>query len=381
MGTTLTPLPPGQTIGILGGGQLGRMLAMAAAKLGLKVHIYTDEEDSPAAEVADRTTLARYDDEAALTRFAGDISVVTYEFENVPVSTAEFLEQMVPVRPGSSALAVAQDRLREKQFMRDNAIPVAPFAAVHDTASLTAAVAEIGLPAILKTRVLGYDGKGQVRLRDDQAIATACAALANTPAVLEGFIPFTSEFSVIAVRGLPAATGPDITPIAAFYDCPKNTHENGVLRRSVVPAPIDADTVAEACRIAALILEKLDYIGVLGVEFFQLADRAQGQPGLLVNEIAPRVHNSGHWTMDACTTSQFENHIRAVAGWPLGPTTRHSDVEMENLIGSEIDAWHALLTTDPAASLHLYGKAEARPGRKMGHINRLRPKSEGKSRG
>lgn len=381
MGTTLTPLPPGQTIGILGGGQLGRMLAMAAAKLGLKVHIYTDEENSPAAEVADRTTLARYDDEAALTRFAQDVSVVTYEFENVPVATAQFLERVVPVRPGSSALAVAQDRLREKQFMRDNAIPVAPFAAVNDTASLQAAVAEIGLPAILKTRVLGYDGKGQVRLRDDQAIATACDALANAPAILEGFIPFTSEFSVIAVRGLSAAAGTDSAPVAAFYDCPQNSHENGVLRRSVVPAPIDAETVAEACRIAALILEKLDYVGVLGVEFFHLANHAQGHPSLLVNEIAPRVHNSGHWTMDACTTGQFENHIRAVAGWPLGPTTRHSDVEMENLIGSEIHAWHALLTAEPGASLHVYGKAEARPGRKMGHINRLRPRSEAKSGG
>ena len=225
--------------------------------------------------------------------------------------------------------------------MRDNAIPVAPFAAVNDTPSLQAAVAEIGLPAILKTRVLGYDGKGQVRLRDDQAIATACDALANAPRHPRRFHPvylriLRNRGSWLTRRRGYAQRG----PLPRSTTVRGTDHENGVLRRSVVPAPIDAETVAEACRIAALILEKLDYIGVLGVEFFHLANHAQGHPSLLVNEIAPRVHNSGHWTMDACTTGQFENHIRAVAGWPLGPTTRHSDVEMENLIGSEIHAWH-----------------------------------------
>lgn len=367
----LQPLEPGATIGILGGGQLGRMLALAAAKLGLKIHIYTDETNAPAAEVASRSTHAAFSDLASLTAFAATVDVVTYEFENVPVAAARHLETMVPVRPGAQTLAAGQDRLTEKQFLRNLGIPVAPFAAVDDAAALADAIATIGMPSILKTRLLGYDGKGQVRIRTPQDIDTASGLAAAAPAVLEGFVPFTREISVIAVRGMTGSNGSAIT----FYDSPENTHEAGVLRQSVVPASISAADKAEARRIARTILEALDYVGVLAVEFFHIAEPPAGSPSLIVNEIAPRVHNSGHWTMDACAVDQFENHIRAIAGWPLGSTERHSDVVMRNLIGAEANDWHALLDADPHVSLHLYGKDESRPGRKMGHVNRLTPKS------
>jgi 5-(carboxyamino)imidazole ribonucleotide synthase len=367
-------LPPGSTIGILGGGQLGRMLALAAAKIGLKVHIYADQPDPPAAQVAAATTRGAYDDLPALERFAAAVDVITYEFENVPFAAARHLEALKPVRPRAEALAVAQDRLVEKRFMRDNQIPVAPFAAVDSAATLDAAAGQVGLPAILKTRLLGYDGKGQIHLKTSADVTDAHAKIGRQPAILEALIPFSREISVIAVRGM---SGTGDTIVSRCYDCPENSHKNGVLSRSVVPAAIGRADIEEARRIADRILDRLDYVGVLAVEFFHVetpAGTAKSFPRLLVNEIAPRVHNSGHWTMDACSVDQFENHIRAVAGWPLGSTDRHSDVEMVNLIGDEVATWHTRLQADDKLSLHLYGKGEARPGRKMGHINALRPR-------
>lgn len=363
----LVPLPPGSTIGILGGGQLGRMLALAAARLGLKCHIYSDTPDSPAAEIASASTIGPYDDIEKLSDFASHVSIVTYEFENVPVAAARHLQSLHPVRPPPQALAVAQDRLTEKQFMRDNAIAVAPFAAVDTPAMLQEAAETIGFPAILKTRRLGYDGKGQARLAGPEDLAGAFEMIGGQPAVLERMVSFSRELSIIAVRG-PGACG---NLIEAYYDCPENTHRDGILHRSVVPAAGVPDSdLARARNIACTILQALDYVGVLAVEFFHF-DTPGDEPALLVNEIAPRVHNSGHWTMDACAVDQFENHIRAVAGWPIGTTERHSDVEMTNLIGDEIHAWQKLLEQDDAALLHIYGKGEARPGRKMGHLNRL----------
>jgi len=388
------PLPLGSTIGILGGGQLGRMLTQAANKLGLKSHIYSDIPNTPATEVAGRCTIGAYDDLEALSGFARQVDVITYEFENVPVAAARHLESLTPVRPSPSALAVAQDRLAEKQFLADCDIPLAAFAEVRNQASLTEVAQAIGLPAILKTRFLGYDGKGQSHIRTNDDIASAYAEIDAKPAVLESFVPFAHEISVIAVRGYAPNSSLDAEPVEMFYDCPLNTHENGVLRRSVIPSPIGDSDITQAHQIARRILRKLDYIGVLAVEFFYMgtpavldaanAKSAGGQQGnaeesklkfptLLVNEIAPRVHNSGHWTMDGCAIDQFENHIRAVAGWPLGSTERHSAVEMTNLIGDEINDWPILLANEPTASIHIYGKSEARPGRKMGHINYLMP--------
>jgi len=376
----LRVLPPGSTIGILGGGQLGRMLALAAAKLGLNVHIYTDQRDPPAAQIAVATTRGAYDDLGALERFAAEVDVITYEFENVPVTAAHHLEQLKPVRPRPQALAIAQDRLTEKAFMRYNQIPVTRFASIDDTATLEDAARETGLPAILKTRFLGYDGKGQVRLKSDADLSGATAEIGHQPAVLEAMVPFTREISIIAVRGLCATSG---AIESRFYDCPENTHRDGILRRSVIPSPLSPDDIDTARKIAGRILDRLDYIGVLAVEFFHIETSTstpcsgrKSLPRLLVNEIAPRVHNSGHWTMDACTIDQFENHIRAVAGWPLGATRRHSDVEMINLIGAEVEDWQRLVADDDTLSLHLYGKGEARPGRKMGHVNALRRRSD-----
>jgi len=359
----MTALPPGSTIGILGGGQLGRMLSLAAARLGLKCHIYTDVP-GPASDVADATTIGSYMDLDRVQAFAESVDVVTYEFENVPLEAAAAAQVAAPVRPGPKALAVAQDRLEEKTFINGIGIAVAPFANVDGDASLAAALGTIGETGILKTRRLGYDGKGQVRVKSADQLSAAFESLGRTPCVLEGLVPFEFEVSVLVVRALTGEMG--------FYDLPLNTHKNGILDTSTVPAPLDAGSAAKACQMAGAIAEALDYVGVLGVEMFYLGPGA-AEP-LIVNEIAPRVHNSGHWTMDACLVSQFENHIRAVAGWPLGPTDRHSDVTMTNLIGSDVDCWPAL-AADPGAALHLYGKPEARPGRKMGHVNRLRPRT------
>lgn len=354
-------LPPGSTIGILGGGQLGRMLSMAAARLGLKCHIYADAS-GPAFDVAAATTIGAFDDVKRIAEFARAVDVVTYEFENVPLVAAAAAERICPVRPGPKPLAVAQDRLEEKRFVDSLGIGVAPFAAVDCEDDLAAAVATLGAPAILKTRRLGYDGKGQARITDGSASAWAFKALGQVPAVLEGVVSFAYEVSVIAVRGLNGEV--------VFYDPPLNTHEGGILHTSQVPSPLSAPHIARAQDIAARIAEALEYVGVLAVEMFYLGPDAP-EP-FLVNEIAPRVHNSGHWTIDACAVSQFENHIRAVSGWPLGTAERHSAACMTNLIGHDADAW-AGLSAEPGACLHLYGKNEARAGRKMGHVTRIAP--------
>ncbi|MCP1170164.1 5-(carboxyamino)imidazole ribonucleotide synthase [Limimaricola litoreus] len=348
-------LASGSTIGILGGGQLGRMLAVAASRLGLRCHVYDPAPDGPAAEVCAAATCAAWDDEAALRAFASAVDVVTYEFENVPAASLDLIEAIVPIRPGRRALAVSQDRIDEKDFLRDLGLATAPYATVDDAASLEAALERIGAPAILKTRRFGYDGKGQARIMVQGDAAAALAGMNGAPAILEGFVEFSHEVSVIGARGLDGAV--------ACFDPGENRHEDGILRETTVPARLTASQRTDAVLLAARILTALDYVGVMGVELFVTAS------GLVVNEIAPRVHNSGHWTQNGCLIDQFEQHIRAVAGWPLGDGARHSDVTMENLIGDDVDRIPQIAATQSA--LHLYGKAEARPGRKMGHVNRL----------
>jgi 5-(carboxyamino)imidazole ribonucleotide synthase len=360
---TAAPLPPGTVIGILGGGQLGRMLALAAARLGMKTHIYCPDPQSPAFDVTPRRTVAAYEDEAALAAFAAAVDVVTYEFENVPLATAAFLAGLKPLRPGSKALGIAQDRLTEKAFLAVNRIPVAPFAAIPNFEQLEAELKEIGLPAVLKTTRLGYDGKGQRLIRKRKEAADAFAALAPKPLVLEAFVPFEKEISVVVARGLDGRT--------AAFDPAENTHRDHILKQSRVPARVGRRTAAGAVEIATQIAAALDYAGVLGVEFFVLADGK-----LLVNEIAPRVHNSGHWTEAVAVTDQFEQHIRAVCGWPLGDPRRLAPVVMENLIGDEAATLPAALKA--GMQPHLYGKAEMRQGRKMGHINRIAIKTGAK---
>jgi 5-(carboxyamino)imidazole ribonucleotide synthase len=357
----MSAIPPGSTIGILGGGQLGRMLALAAAQLGLKSHIYSDVPGG-ACDVAAASTIGPYEDTARIRAFAEAVDVVTYEFENVPLEAAAAAEAVAPVRPGPKALAVAQDRLEEKTFISALGIPVAPFAPVDSDASIASALRTIGETGILKTRRLGYDGKGQVRIKSASELAPAFETLKRAPCVLEGLVPFSYEVSVLVVRS--------VSGEVRFYDIPLNTHKDGILDTSTVPSPLPPGHATRATEIAGAIATALDYVGVLGVEMFYLPDAPEP---LVVNEIAPRVHNSGHWTMDACLVGQFENHIRAVAGWPLGPTARHSDVTMTNLIGDDVNDWQAL-AAEPDAALHLYGKPEARPGRKMGHVNRLKPR-------
>jgi 5-(carboxyamino)imidazole ribonucleotide synthase len=356
-------LPPGSIIGILGGGQLGRMLALAAARLGLKAHIYSDEPDVPAFDVSAFSTVGSFEDEAALSAFAANVDVVTCEFENVPAGALQIAGKKAPVHPPAKAFAVAQDRLVEKDFMRGLGIPVADYADVHDEQSLRDALLHVRLPAILKTRRFGYDGKGQALVRSEAEAFGALKDLGGQPALLEALIAFEREISVLVVRGQDGAL--------KFYDAVENVHQNGILAVSRVPAGIDADCAEEARRIAGKIAEALGHVGVLCVELFQ---REGGPPRLLVNEIAPRVHNSGHWTIDACLVSQFENHIRAIAGWPLGAAERHSDAVMTNLIGADVERWRELAREEGMA-VHLYGKAEARAGRKMGHTTRLFPKS------
>jgi len=359
------PLPPNSVIGILGGGQLGRMLTLAAARLGLRCHIFAPEAESPAFQVAAAHTCAAYDNTDALEAFAAAVDVVTYEFENVPADTAAILGRRKPLAPGTEALATSQDRLAEKTFLTGIDLQTAPFAAVDDLAGLAAAVSAIGRPAILKTRRFGYDGKGQTAIKPDTALDAAWAQIGAPPAILEGFVAFEKEMSVIAARGWDGAI--------AVYDVPENRHADHILHQSIVPAAIVPETAAAARDIARRITAALDYVGVIGVELF-LA-REGGREKLIVNEIAPRVHNSGHWTMDACLISQFEQHIRAVAGWPLGDPERHSDVVMTNLLGDDAGKW-AELASEPRTAVHLYGKAEARPGRKMGHVNRLTPRQD-----
>jgi 5-(carboxyamino)imidazole ribonucleotide synthase len=355
-------LPPASTIGILGGGQLGRMLALAAARLGLNSHIYSDEPNAPAFDVAAVCTVGSFEDEAALEAFAASVDVVTCEFENVPARALEIAGKKAPVHPPAKSFAVAQDRLVEKDFMRGLGIPVADYADVHDEQSLRAALAQVRLPAILKTRRFGYDGKGQALVRSEKEAFAALKDLGGRPSVIERLVTFEREISVIVVRGQDGEM--------KFYDPVENVHQNGILAISRVPARIRDDCAEEARGIAGKIAQALGHVGVLCVEMFQ---RGADTPRLLVNEIAPRVHNSGHWTIDACLVSQFENHVRAIAGWPLGGTERHSDAVMTNRIGEDVNRLRELAREDVA--VHLYGKAEARPGRKMGHTTRLLPKS------
>jgi 5-(carboxyamino)imidazole ribonucleotide synthase len=362
--TALRPLGPDATIGILGGGQLGRMLALAAAKLGLKCHIFCPDPQSPAFEVVRRVTLADYSDESALDRFAREVDVVTYEFENVPAFAATFLAARVPVLPQASVLARTQDRLHEKAFIAELGIAQAPFAPVDSRADLDSALARIGRPAVLKTRRFGYDGKGQAMIADDADLDEAWSALGEQPSILEAFVGFEREISVIAARGRDGRV--------ECFDVTENEHRNHILKVSRAPADVSVAVAATARDIATVIARAFDYVGVLAVEMFVVGDDARAT--VLVNEIAPRVHNSGHWTLDACSVSQFEQHIRAVAGWPLAKPERRGRVEMVNLIGSEVDDYMRWLTTD-GASVHLYGKTAMREGRKMGHVTRFRDRS------
>ncbi|MDF1607907.1 5-(carboxyamino)imidazole ribonucleotide synthase [Hoeflea sp. YIM 152468] len=356
------PLAPGAVIGIVGGGQLGRMLAMAAAKLGYKTVILEPDTQAPAAQVATRQIVAGYDDPAALQQLAELCDVVTYEFENVPADAVRWLEKQLPVRPGSKALEVAQDRLLEKAMARQLGAGTALFAPVAERADLDDAIAVTGLPAVLKTTRLGYDGKGQAKLVRPEDADIAFDAMNGQMAILESFVHFDCEVSVIAARG--------ISGEVRAFDIAENMHRNHILHTSTVPSTLGPNAQTEALEIATAIAGHLDYIGVFAVEFF--AVREGGSHRLLVNEIAPRVHNSGHWTEAACAISQFEQHIRAIVGLPLGSPERHSDCVMENLIGEDVDAV-AGLAGEPNAVIHLYGKSEARPGRKMGHVTRITP--------
>lgn len=361
MMSELTPLPPGSTIGILGGGQLGRMLSLAAAQLGMKTHIYCPEPDSPAFEVTPHRTVADYEDKNALAAFADVVDVITYEFENVPESAAAFLSKRKPMAPGVRALAVAQDRLAEKRFLSMSGIEIAPYRAVENFADLEAAIAQIGTPAVLKATRMGYDGKGQRMIDSPAGAVAAFTALSGQPLVLEGFVAFEKEISVVVARN---GSG-----MVRDYDPAENVHKNHILHKSIVPARIDKITARQAGRIAAQIVGSLDYIGVMGVEFFVVEDGKR--PKLLVNEIAPRVHNSGHWTQSVCPTDQFEQHIRAICNWPLGLPVRLADVEMENILGHDVAT--VISRLGPGMCPRIYGKSEARPGRKMAHINRVKP--------
>jgi 5-(carboxyamino)imidazole ribonucleotide synthase len=351
------PLKPGSTIGILGGGQLGRMLAMAATQLGFDVAVLTPRPHAPDARVAAHALVARYDDRSALQQLVALSDVITFEFENVPASALHILAELgADVAPGPKALASTQDRIDEKRFLNDCGAPTVDYEAIHAASDIPAALGGLGGgPALLKTRREGYDGKGQVWVRDPEEAEAAFAAIGAKPAILEAKADFVRELSIIAARGRDGAV--------ACYPVGENRHADGILRTTLAPAPDWQDVQARAETIARRILEGLDYVGVLGVELFELADGR-----LLVNEVAPRVHNTGHWTQDGCLCDQFEQHIRAVAGWPLGSIAAQRAVRMENLLGREVDDWPRL-AADPDARLHLYGKGEARPGRKMGHVN------------
>lgn len=360
----MTPLPPGRTIGIVGGGQLGRMSAIAAARLGFRAHIFTPEADGPAAQVSAAVTIGDYEDEAALRVFAAAVDVVTFEFENVGAAGLDLLDRLRPVHPSPSVLRISQDRILEKTFLNGIGVPTAPWQAVADLSALPAALAEIGAPAILKTTRLGYDGRGQARILAFDAPPPGY--LAPAPFVLEATVDFAREISVLVARGEDGS-------VVAF-DAVENAHRAGILDITLAPARITDEVAAEARRIACHVATALDLIGVLAVEMFVVADPVRHGTALLVNELAPRPHNSFHWTIDACGASQFELHIRAVAGLPLPPATRHSDAAMKNLIGIEgMAQWPSVLET-PGLIGHLYGKAEARPGRKMGHVTRLFPR-------
>ena len=353
-------LKPGDTIGILGGGQLGRMLAMAAARLGLRCQVFSPDPDSPAFEVVMNATCAEYADVEALELFAGDVDVITYEFENIPSAAAMVLDARRPVLPDRKILETTQDRLAEKDFITQLGIGTASYADVTSAASLREAIARIGLPAVIKTRRFGYDGKGQAMIREGDDPDQIWSDLGTKSAILEAFVPFEREISVIAAR---SADGQ-----VECYDVTENEHRDHILKISRAPAAIPDSLAAEARGIAEKIATALDYVGVLAVEMFVLAGR--DGPKVLVNEIAPRVHNSGHWTLDGASISQFEQHIRAIAGWPLGKPVRHGPVTMTNLIGDEINTYEKWMSL-PGATVHLYGKGSPRPGRKMGHVTQV----------
>ncbi|PWC45711.1 5-(carboxyamino)imidazole ribonucleotide synthase [Azospirillum sp. TSO22-1] len=354
-------LAPGSTIGMLGAGQLGRMTALAAANLGYRTHVFApDAEGSPCGQVADAMTVADWTDRHALAAFAGAVDVVTLEWENVPVDTVGFLASLVPVHPGAKVLAVAQDRIQEKSFANALGIATAPWRAASSAGDVAAAVAAIGPRCILKSTRLGYDGKGQAVIGPGTDPAEAWHSIGSEAGIVEGFVDFTCEVSVIVARGVDGRT--------AAYPVVENRHKNGILDRTLAPARVSSGTAAEAGRVATTLAEALGVVGLLAVEMFVTPDGH-----VLVNEMAPRPHNSGHWTMDACATSQFEQLVRAVCGLPLGSTELRFEAEMENLIGDDVLRWRQIVA-EPNAHLHLYGKAEARPGRKMGHVNRVFPR-------
>jgi 5-(carboxyamino)imidazole ribonucleotide synthase len=355
-------ISPGAVIGILGGGQLGRMVALAAARLGYRCHIFCPEPDSPAAQVTASATSAAYDDVVALARFADAVDIVTFEFENVPVETAEFLAVRKPVRPGPDILRISQDRLREKEFLKSMGEATARFRGVEGASDLIRAFGEIGPRAILKTARWGYDGKGQIAIEPGTELDVAVKSLRGAPAILEQRVDFTMEISVIVARGEDG--------VAVTYVPVENRHVNHILDTTIAPAALEPVLAARAEAMARGIAEKLELIGVLAVEMFVTKG---GE--LLVNELAPRPHNSGHWTIDACVTSQFEQLVRAICGLPLGSTMRHSNAVMKNLIGADVAKWREALD-EPNAKLHLYGKTSAPPGRKMGHVTRLLPKRD-----
>jgi 5-(carboxyamino)imidazole ribonucleotide synthase len=353
-------LKPGDTIGILGGGQLGRMLAMAAARLGLRCQVFSPDPDSPAFDVVLNATCAEYADVEALELFANDVDIITYEFENVPAASAMILAARRPVLPDQKILETTQDRLAEKDFVTRLGIGTAKYADVSSALALRAAIAKIGLPAVIKTRRFGYDGKGQTIIREGDDPDQVWADLATKSAILEAFIPFEREVSVIAAR---SADGH-----VECFDVTENQHRDHILKISRAPAAIPEALATQARGIAEKIASALNYVGVLAVEMFVV--QGDGGPTVLVNEIAPRVHNSGHWTLDGASISQFEQHIRAIAGWPLGKPVRHGPVTMTNLIGDDINSYEQWLTV-PGATVHLYGKGPARPGRKMGHVTQV----------
>lgn len=350
---TSAPLKTGATIGILGGGQLGRMLSVAAARLGFKTCIFEPQGDCPASHVTNHHFKADYADTDALTQFAKACDVITFEFENIPTDALDVIEAITPIHPGRDALATSQDRFLEKNFLTRIGLKTAPYAAVDTAESLEQAIDQIGTPAILKTRRLGYDGKGQSRLMSPDDAPQALADMAGADAVLEGFIDFEREVSVIGTRSADGAI--------SCFDPGENVHQSGILHTTTVPATLTPSQRTDAVLLTANILNALDYVGTMGVELFVTAS------GLIVNEIAPRVHNSGHWTQAGCTVDQFEQHIRAIAGWPLGDGTRYADVVMENLIGDDVNRLPEIAKSGSA--IHLYGKSDAKQGRKMGHIN------------
>jgi 5-(carboxyamino)imidazole ribonucleotide synthase len=354
-------LKPGDTIGILGGGQLGRMLAMAAARLGLRCQVFSPDPESPAFDVVLNATCAEYADVEALELFAGDVDVITYEFENVPASAAMVLSSRRPVLPDRKILETTQDRLAEKDFITKLGIGTADYADVSNAAALREAIARIGLPAVIRTRRFGYDGKGQALIRKGDDFGRIWTELGTKSAILESFVPFEREISVIAARSGDGTV--------ECFDVTENEHRDHILKISRAPAAIPEKLAEEARAIAGKIATALDYVGVLAVEMFVLANGGEG-PKVLVNEIAPRVHNSGHWTLDGASISQFEQHIRAIAGWPLGKPVRHGAVTMTNLIGDEVNDYEQWLTV-PGATVHLYGKGPPRPGRKMGHVTEV----------